>query len=828
MDFASGGFPALSRAMSRPTVVRFRRCWRPHSARFSYKEEAAFKQSLHAEVVSSLLAFTIIGIATLLAIYLPVYAKERGRLDDPFSWVAWGPRLVYFGTALATLLALLLVVVACSLRKLGRLRCLNFEHVALILTLFVTVGMSSTGTIHHAASSCGADPLDVWRDVDAESVRTGELIGMFALLVCVFSLQVFIPICSGLRFLVPLVGAAMYPLMATVSGTTMPSGTFRFSLGFSALCFFAFVCGRRQEALARQKWRAQQDSQERELVARGLEQMSWLSCDLVLRLDRCGRVVNSEQRQDAFFGTPIQGRGLEIFLAEADRGKFSALLNSAKDTLEVQSMPAAFEVAFATIRTQVAVVCAGGAESFFLIGVSQVEHELKQEPPLASTMWSLPEDAAVAAEPVSRSGGLEAGPGGGAARGSMPPRSWCESDTVSVADSVTTARVFGDVQRLARSSEDAPGAEMEKFLRSMVDIGVREHWLVPSSDVEILTPSVLLGLGGFGFVAVGRLRGTPVAVKAPRTANSKKRLRTVASLCNELRLLRRVRHPHIAAFHAAVIAPGSGQLAMIYELVEGLDLSEYVNYAHAHQEPRRDARLLKVLVDVGSALSYLHTSSPSIVHCDIKASNVIVEELAKRTPFARVLDFGLSRLDTPEVQALGGTREWMAPELVQAGGPCRPQPAPSVDIYAFGLLMHFVLTAVHPKRSFNAACLDGRSEMLVALEPVDMGEDLKLLYRSCVAHDPLQRPTMLDAMKKLADSLEASGKGLGKLSPEVVFMLAPASPWDEGMEALSKEIAKREEAKEKRGAAKGAAVAHASAPPSKPALAGPVTQSLRL
>merc|ERR1719356_1284607 len=105
-----------------------------------------------------------------------------------------------------------------------------------------------------------------------------------------------------------------------------------------------------------------------------------------------------------------------------------------------------------------------------------------------------------------------------------------------------------------------------------------------------------------------------------------------------------------------------------------------------------DADRHHILVDVCCALRYLHAQRPSVVHGDLKASNILVEDWRTRA-HPKLVDFGLSRLLTRKAKPLGGTLTWMAPELIQKPG---MPPAPSADVFSFGRLAYFVTTGIAP------------------------------------------------------------------------------------------------------------------------------------
>eukprot|EP00974_Lingulodinium_polyedra_P119236 11170387-Lingulodinium_polyedra.AAC.1 len=66
-------------------------------------------------------------------------------------------------------------------------------------------------------------------------------------------------------------------------------------------------------------------------------------------------------------------------------------------------------------------------------------------------------------------------------------------------------------------------------------------------------PKSPLGQGGFGFVVRGAFCNTPVAVKLPLERRQSTVLCKVGELCNEIRVLRQLRHPNIVLIHGAVV-----------------------------------------------------------------------------------------------------------------------------------------------------------------------------------------------------------------------------------------------------------------------------------
>ncbi|CAK0904783.1 unnamed protein product [Prorocentrum cordatum] len=129
-------------------------------------------------------------------------------------------------------------------------------------------------------------------------------------------------------------------------------------------------------------------------------------------------------------------------------------------------------------------------------------------------------------------------------------------------------------------------------------------------------------------------------------------------LCNELRALRRVRHPNIVFLYGACMDVDSNKLCLVLEFVDGVPLGAFCT------APATSSARSLVVFDVLNALRYLHSMHPS------KDSNILVEERRSgsgRSSYrAKLLDFGLSRLVTRNARPLGGTLRWMAPSCSHA------------------------------------------------------------------------------------------------------------------------------------------------------------------
>eukprot|EP00928_Gymnodinium_smaydae_P047326 TRINITY_DN3157_c0_g1_i10.p1 TRINITY_DN3157_c0_g1~~TRINITY_DN3157_c0_g1_i10.p1 ORF type:complete len:782 (+),score=75.37 TRINITY_DN3157_c0_g1_i10:59-2404(+) len=270
-----------------------------------------------------------------------------------------------------------------------------------------------------------------------------------------------------------------------------------------------------------------------------------------------------------------------------------------------------------------------------------------------------------------------------------------------------------------------------KDLLQLIAKGVDEHWAIAPHSLQ-LDPAII-GRGGFGEVMRGTLFDTtPVVVKQPHEDVSDE---LSTSLLNEIRLLRRLRHPNVVLFHGVTMLqrPGAqdSRLCLILEWASGGDLHHFLR-AERNLLPHAD--ILKLMQDVIRGIAYLHAQKPAILHRDVKPANILIEK--HQPPLAKLADFGLSLLETGRKKGRAGTRVFMAPEVANKMDYGLP-----ADIYSVGCVMLFVDKGGKP--SVEEAELEW-----------SLPGDLLTLARECMADDPHARPLAKDAFSRLSTLVE--------------------------------------------------------------------------
>ncbi len=149
----------------------------------------------------------------------------------------------------------------------------------------------------------------------------------------------------------------------------------------------------------------------------------------------------------------------------------------------------------------------------------------------------------------------------------------------------------------------------------------------------------------------------------------------------EFSLLSELRHAHLARVFDFGISPRGDYYYFTEEICPGEDLLKATR-----EKPIQFFEIC--LVQLLSALDYIH--SMGIIHFDIKSENIIVEERGT-IPRVKLLDFGIAARLKNLPEFIGGTLNYMAPELIQ-----QRKLDHRVDLYSLGMLCLRALTGRLP------------------------------------------------------------------------------------------------------------------------------------
>jgi serine/threonine-protein kinase len=242
----------------------------------------------------------------------------------------------------------------------------------------------------------------------------------------------------------------------------------------------------------------------------------------------------------------------------------------------------------------------------------------------------------------------------------------------------------------------------------------------------------MIGRGGMGSVYRARdtLVGDVVALKMLEVGDGQ-RAELLERFRREVRLARRISHPHVARTHD--LGEHAGHLYLTMEYVEGEDLQSLLR----REQPLAAPRAARIALAVCEGLAAAHAAG--VVHRDLKPANVLVEKGGRVV----LTDFGIARAVAGEAasrtQGMVGTPLYMSPEQLSGG-----EVTARSDLYAAGLLLYEMLTGEPP--------FSGESPMAVAFArlrqpPPDpsgrpgVPDALALVVRHCVAREPEERPS---------------------------------------------------------------------------------------
>ncbi|KAL0552379.1 hypothetical protein IC582_011488 [Cucumis melo] len=197
----------------------------------------------------------------------------------------------------------------------------------------------------------------------------------------------------------------------------------------------------------------------------------------------------------------------------------------------------------------------------------------------------------------------------------------------------------------------------------------------------------LIGEGGYGVVFRGRLlNGTPVAVKKifNGQGQAEKEFRA------EVEAIGHVRHKNLVRLLGYCIE-GTHRM-LVYEYINNGSLELWLHEGMGENTYLTWEARMKIMLGTAKGIAYLHEAiEPKVVHRDIKASNILIDENFN----AKVSDFGLAKLmdanKTHVTTRVMGTFGYVAPEYAYTGLLNEKS-----DVYSFGVVLVETITGRDP------------------------------------------------------------------------------------------------------------------------------------
>ncbi|KAF1322337.1 Tkl protein kinase, partial [Globisporangium splendens] len=256
-----------------------------------------------------------------------------------------------------------------------------------------------------------------------------------------------------------------------------------------------------------------------------------------------------------------------------------------------------------------------------------------------------------------------------------------------------------------------------------------------------------LASGGFGVIHLATYRGRDVAVKQMLPEKAKN-MHALKSFMDEIRLCSTLEHPKIVSF----IGIAWSNLLDVAVIIEYMSAGDLWSTLHSHCEPHAEdwfepSQYLKsknlLALDAIEALVYLHSFSNPIIHRDLKAKNVLLND----DGIAKLSDFGISREISLDETMTGevGTVAWIAPEILQG-----ERYTEKADIYSFGVLLVEMDTCAapyapemagpEPLTNTRIAMMVSAGKLTPSLTPTCPASVRELAQR-CLQFNPDDRPS---------------------------------------------------------------------------------------
>ncbi|KAH6803930.1 protein kinase family protein / C-type lectin domain-containing protein [Perilla frutescens var. frutescens] len=256
--------------------------------------------------------------------------------------------------------------------------------------------------------------------------------------------------------------------------------------------------------------------------------------------------------------------------------------------------------------------------------------------------------------------------------------------------------------------------------------------------------------------------GARVAVKRLKRSSFQRK----KEFYSEIGRVARLHHPNLVAIKGCCYDHGDRYI--VYEFIASGPLDRWLHHIPRGGRTLDWAMRMKVAMGLAQGIAFLHDKvKPQVVHRDIRASNVLLDEDFG----AHLMGVGLSKFVPWEVMherrvMAGGTHGYLAPEFVY-----RNELTTKSDVYSFGVLLLEIVSGRRPAQAVDsvgwqsifewATPLVQSHRYLELLDPLIMSSSSSVipeagiiqkvvdLVYSCTQHVPSMRPRMSHVVHQL-------------------------------------------------------------------------------
>ena len=298
------------------------------------------------------------------------------------------------------------------------------------------------------------------------------------------------------------------------------------------------------------------------------------------------------------------------------------------------------------------------------------------------------------------------------------------------------------------------------------------NFYIPFEELKIIKK---IGEGGFGEVHLGIWNFKKVAIKKftidynkiknkakllYKHKNNNLSLKTIIlKFIKEINIISNLRHPNILLYIGASIDKNNN----FYIVTEYISNGNLFDYLHKNNNEYEDNKSnynklntklkLKIAYQIALSIKYLH--SRNITHCDIKSSNILLEndfdiKLSDfgLSQFLNILDFSVNK------RGKFGTTHWMAPEIM-----LNQKYQKKSDVFSYGMILYELISGKIPYKELSNVQIIGLvadSKRIVDIREIENDFFLKKLCSQCIMYEIEKRPSfeeIINYFEKIFDYL---------------------------------------------------------------------------
>ncbi len=295
------------------------------------------------------------------------------------------------------------------------------------------------------------------------------------------------------------------------------------------------------------------------------------------------------------------------------------------------------------------------------------------------------------------------------------------------------------------------------------------NFYIPFRELKIIKK---IGEGPLGIVYLGYWNEKKVAIKkyislkkqrekdAQNKINKNLDLKAILlKFIKEINIISNLRHPNLVLFMGASIS-NNNTCYLIMEYINNGNLFDFIHkvkYKKEENYKKYDLNLTtKIALEIALAIKYLHCRN--ITHCDLKTTNVLLDE----NYHVKITDFGVSKMvnilyeKRHMLNAKNKTTHYMPPEIMKD-----LKYEEASDVFSYGMILYEIITGEIPYSDLQPNQIIGivaYCRKIVHVPDNTFNNYLKNLVVKCLKYNIEDRPNFTKIILYLEKVLECLKK----------------------------------------------------------------------